>query len=77
MITNQMYVSQNIDIKTNSMEVNFVKNNISHLAASKTIQDNEINFSSYCDLLLSSSSTSGSSCNNQIITQKVELFIFT
>jgi hypothetical protein len=75
MISTQMYVSQNFDIKTKSMEAKFVKNNVSLMSSIKKIQDIEINFSSFCDLLLTSY-TSGSSCNNnQIITEKVKLLI--
>ena len=77
MISTQMYVSQHVDIRTSSMAASFVKNNVSLMSPTKTIQDIQIKLSSYCDLLSASSSSSGSNCNtNQIITEKVKLFIF-
>jgi hypothetical protein len=68
-ISKQMTVGQSTNLKTSSIEVNLIKNNISLMSPKKTIQDIEINFSSYCDLI--SSSDLKSNCNNQIITQKV------
>jgi hypothetical protein len=69
LMLNQMYIGQTLVIKAKLIEANFVKNNVSLLDPNKVIQDIEINFSSYCDLL--SSTSLSSNCNNQVISQKV------
>jgi hypothetical protein len=69
LMLNQMYIGQTLVIKAKLIEANFVKNNVSLLDSNKVIQDIEINFSSYCDLL--SSTSLSSNCNNQVISQKV------
>lgn len=66
MISTQMYIGQTATIKTNGLEVDFIKNNVSLLKTTKQIQNTSISFDSYCDLI------SSSNCNNQIITQKVK-----
>ena len=63
MISNQMYVSQSTEIKTGSIQANYLKGNISSLNNLLNIQDSSIEISSFCDLLISS-------CD-KIITQRV------
>ena len=64
-IINHLYVSQSTQIQTNSIQVNYYRDNISLASNKISLQDSEIKFTSFCDLLGSSS------CNNRIITQKV------
>jgi hypothetical protein len=68
-IFSKISIGQTLDIKSKSVEANLVKKKISLLSTRKVIQDIEINFSSYCDLL--SSSIFSANCNNQIILEKV------
>jgi hypothetical protein len=68
-IFSKISIGQTLDIKAKSIEANLVKNQISLLSTRKVIQDIEINFSSYCDLLLTTALTSD--CNNQVILEKV------
>jgi hypothetical protein len=68
-LSKQMTVGQSTSIKTSSIEANLFKNNISLISPKQAIQDIQINFSSYCDLINSSDLVSD--CNSQIITQKV------
>jgi hypothetical protein len=68
-IFSKISIGQTLDIKAKSIEANLVKNKISLLSTRKVIQDITINFSSYCDLL--SSTSLSSNCNNQVILEKV------
>ena len=51
MISTHLYVSQVTQIKTGSIEANYLKNNISDLNPLQFIQDSKITISSFCDLL--------------------------
>ena len=64
-IINHLYVSQTTQIKTNSIQVIFNRDNISSASDQISLQDSEIKFPSFCDFL------GISSCNNRILTQKV------
>ena len=64
-IVDHLYVSQTTQIQTNSIQVNYYRDNISLASNQMTLQDSQIKLTSFCDLLGSSS------CNNRIITQKV------
>ena len=64
MISTHLYVSQSTQIKTASIEANYLKNSISDINPLQSIQDNRISISSLCELL-------NSDCSNRIITQKV------
>ena len=63
-ISTHLYVIKFTQIKTTSIEANYLKNNISDINPLQSIQDNQISISSLCDLL-------NSDCSNRIITQKV------
>ena len=65
MVSQHLYVSQTTQITTDSIQANFLKNNISAFENSQSLLDCQINVPSFSDLL----SNSGSS--NQIVTQKV------
>ena len=64
MISTHLYVSQNTQIKTASIEANYLKNNVSLLSANQPIQDSKIIIPSFCDILKSN-------CTSRILTQKV------
>lgn len=66
-VINHLYVSQVTQIQTNSIQVNYYKENISLISNQLSVQGSEIKLTSMCDLLGSSS------CNNRILTQKVYL----
>ena len=70
-ITKQIFVGQTLKITNPSMEVNFVKNNISLLNTTQTLGDSQIKIPSFCDLL----SSSNGNCQSSVITQKVILAI--
>ena len=65
MIASHLYTSQTTEIKTDSIQANFEKNNISSLNNLQSIQGCRISIPSFCDLL------SNNDCLNQIVTQKV------
>ena len=69
MISNHMATNQSTEIKTLNMLVNFEKNNISALKTSLNMNDGQVKFPSYCDLLVN---IRESNCENKIVTQKVE-----
>jgi hypothetical protein len=64
-VINHLYVSQVTQIQTNSIQVNYYKENISLISNQLSVQDSVIKLTSMCDLLGSSS------CKNRILTQKV------
>ena len=64
-IVDHLYVSQVTQIQTDSIHVNYYRDNISLASNQMNLQDSQIKLTSFCDLLGSSS------CNNRIITQKV------
>jgi hypothetical protein len=64
-IVDHLYVSQVTQIQTNSIQVNYYRDNISLASNQMNLQDSQIKLTSFCDLLGSSA------CNNRIITQKV------
>ena len=66
MISMQMYIGQETTLKSKSLEAAYVKNNVSLLPTTNSIQNNTLSFGSYCDLL------SSSDCKNKILTQKVD-----
>ena len=72
MMSSLMFTDQLSQIKTASIEANFIKKNISAIDNQQSVQDCRISVQSVCDLL-------NSPCENRVITQKVKLsnkFIF-
>ncbi len=67
-VSTHLYVGQLTQIKSTTIEANYLKNSISDINPLQSIQDNRISISSLCDLL-------NSDCSNRIITQKVTNFI--
>ncbi len=69
MMSSLMCVDQSTQIKTSSIEANFLKKNISMMDSQQTFQDCKIEIPSFCNLL-------NSPCENRVITQKVLLINF-
>ena len=67
-IADHLYVGQSLQFKTDSIQVEFVRNNMSNMSTSINMQDAQINVVSYCDMLLNAN------CSNRILTQRVTLF---
>ena len=63
MLATHMYSNQNTNIRSNSIEANYIKSNISLAETQLQLQDCLINVTSFCDLL-------NSNCSNRIVTQK-------
>ena len=68
MITLQMYVTQETQIKTGSIEAKYLKNNMSLIDTTQMIQDSQFSISSFKELLSVSTPL--------ILNQKVEKIIF-
>ena len=66
-ISSHLYTSQAIQVKTKSIQADYIKNNVSALNNLHNVQDCQINIPSFCDLLNSDS------CSSGIITQKVRI----
>ena len=66
-ISSQMYVNQQVQIKTNSIEANYMKANISTFNTQQSIESSQINIPSFCGDLLNQSPN----CANRILTQRV------
>jgi len=68
-IAGHLYVSQSLQFKTDSIQVEFVRNNMSNMSTSLNMQDARINVVSYCDMM------PNANCSNRILTQRVISFI--
>lgn len=66
MIADHLGVSESAQIKTASVEMNFVRNNVTNLANSLTIQDGKIILPSFCEML-----QYNENCDSKIIRQQV------
>ena len=66
MINDHLALSETAQIKTPSVEINFVRNNITNLEKVINIQGSKINLPSFCDLI-----ASNDSCESTIIRQQV------
>ena len=63
-IASHLFMSQSVQVKTATIQADYVKNNLSALVNVQNVQDTQINVPSFCDLL-------NSDCSNRVITQKV------
>jgi len=66
MIGDHLGVSESAQIKTASVEMNFVRNNVTNLANSLTIQGGSIVLPSFCEML-----SFNENCGSTIIRQQV------
>ena len=66
-ISSQMYINQNVQIKTNSIEANYLKANVSTINTQQSFETCQINIPSFCNDLLAQIQN----CASMIITQKV------
>ena len=66
MIGDHLGVSESAQIKTASAEMNFVRNNVTNLANSVTIQDGKIVLPSFCEML-----QYNEDCESTVIRQQV------
>ena len=63
MITPQLHINELVQVKTDTIEVQYSKNNLSRVDNQLNIQDSSLRVQSMCDLLTTN-------CSNRIITQK-------
>ncbi len=69
-ISKHLYVGQSFQIKSPSIQVNILKNNVSLLNTTQVMGDSTIKIPSFCDLLALDSSLD---CQSSNIIQKVTL----
>ena len=69
MIAQQMFISQSVQIKTNSIEVNFLKDYASNIPNNVDIQDCAIRSNSICEMI--ADSFPNTICENIVILQRV------
>jgi len=70
-ISKQLYVGQSFQISSPSIEVNYMKTNVSLLNTTQVLGDSQIKIASFCDLLASDPSLN---CQSSTIIQKVTSF---
>lgn len=66
-LSKQMYLGQSTQIKSASIQVDYIKNNVSNMNTSQIVSDCQIKVPAFCDMI-------GSNCQGKIITQKVYYF---
>ena len=69
-VINHLYVSQSITFKTDSIQANFIKNNISNLNTQINLSNGQVTVPSYCDIF-------PTNCTNRILSQKVSIIPYT
>ena len=67
-VASHLYVSQSLQIKTDSIELDFVRNNMTSLNTTTIVQDAQIKVASYCGLM------PNANCSDRILTQRVTIF---
>ena len=65
-ISSKIYVGQEMQVKTQAIDVSYLKNNVSLIPVNQFLNDAKIELThSFCELL------SNENCSNRILTQKV------